>query len=96
MLVILFDGRRACEWLAKMKAAGILLNSFSYNLAARPFVARGEYRAGLLRRLRFPRAGYEVQQGVLAGKIIDYAIIFYITGCCLVPRDAKCGAKTVE
>merc|ERR1719333_1584593 len=38
------DGRRACEWLAKMKAAGILPNSFSYNSAAKPHVARGDYR----------------------------------------------------
>merc|ERR1719333_2003797 len=38
------DGRRAIEWLAKMKAAGILPNSFSYNSAAKPHVARGDYR----------------------------------------------------
>merc|ERR1719333_1107840 len=38
------DGRRACEWLAKMKAAGILPNSFSYNSAAKSHVARGDYR----------------------------------------------------
>ena len=34
---ILFDGRRAGEWLAKMKAAGILPKVFSYNSAARPY-----------------------------------------------------------
>ena len=34
MLAILFDGRRAGEWLAKMKAAGILPNLLSYNSAA--------------------------------------------------------------
>ena len=37
MLDILFDGRRAGEWLAKMKAAGILPNLLSYNSAARPY-----------------------------------------------------------
>ena len=37
MLVILFDGRRAGEWLAKMKAAGILPNLLSYNSVARPY-----------------------------------------------------------
>ena len=31
--VILFDGRSAGEWLAKMKAAGILPNLLSYNSA---------------------------------------------------------------
>ena len=35
MLAILFDGRRAGEWLAKMKAAGILPNLLSYNSAAK-------------------------------------------------------------
>ena len=35
MLAILFDGRRAGEWLAKMKAAGILPNLLSHDSTAR-------------------------------------------------------------
>ena len=34
MLAILFDGRRAGEWSAKMKAAGILPNLLSCNSVA--------------------------------------------------------------
>ena len=34
MMAILFDGSCAGEWLAKMKAAGILPNLLSYNSAA--------------------------------------------------------------
>merc|ERR1719238_1875513 len=38
------DGGRACTWLEKMKLSEVLPNSFSYNSAAKPYVARGEYR----------------------------------------------------
>merc|ERR550537_214085 len=38
------DGSRACTWLEKMKLSEVLPNSFSYNSAAKPYVARGEYR----------------------------------------------------
>merc|ERR1719324_264590 len=38
------QGRRAESWLEKMKRADVFPNSFSYNSAARPFVAQGDYR----------------------------------------------------
>merc|ERR1719387_3252955 len=38
------NGRRAEVWLLKMKRAGVTPNSFSYNSAAKPFVALGDYR----------------------------------------------------
>merc|ERR1719311_670086 len=37
-------GRRAENWLDKMKRADVHPNSFSYNSAAKPFVALGDYR----------------------------------------------------
>jgi len=38
------DGKRAGEWLQKMKLAEVLPNSFSYNQAAKPYVSQGDYR----------------------------------------------------
>ena len=38
------NGSRAEEWLEKMKSAEVPPNSFSYNQAARPHVAHGDYR----------------------------------------------------
>merc|ERR1719159_654181 len=32
------------EWIDKMKQAEVLPNSFSYNQAAKPYVAKGDYR----------------------------------------------------
>jgi len=38
------QGLRGVSWLEKMKRANVLPNSFSYNSAAKPFVAKGDYR----------------------------------------------------
>ena len=38
------QGFRAENWLEKMKLAEVLPNSFSYNSAAKPFVALGDYK----------------------------------------------------
>merc|ERR1719235_1013635 len=37
------QGNRAESWLGKMKLADVCPNSFSYNSAAKPFVAQGDY-----------------------------------------------------